>query len=114
MAMRSLSGIVFTRGVRRGIATIRFNPHDGVSVDPATVGETVSVGPTRDFVATPCKHVAIRQFTLPGDSGGLASTRGLVIDDEVDTERLVIRWDSEGPAFVSEISYLVVGQTSDA
>lgn len=112
MALRALSGVVFTRGVRAGAATIRFHPHEAEAPEGAVVADRAAVGPAGPFDAPPCAHVAPRQITLQAHGGPIASTRSLVIDDDVDAERLVIRWDSEGPAFVSEISYLVIGEVA--
>lgn len=110
MALRALSGVVFTRGLRAGAATIRFHPHRAEASEGAAVADLAENGPEGPFRDPPCTHVAPRQITVQPQGGAIASTRSLLIDDEVDAGRLVIRWDSEGPAFVSEISYLVIGE----
>lgn len=112
MALRALSGVVFTRGLRAGAATIHFHPHHAAASEGVTVAERTTTGPEGPFGQPPCRHVAPRQITLQAHGGPIAHTRSLSIDDEVDAERLVIRWDSEGPAFMSEISYLVIGEVA--
>lgn len=110
MTIRALSGVVFTRDVRRGSVTIRFDPHGAEAEEPVRVAEMASSGASGRFVGVPCKHVAIRQLSIVADAGIVKTDRSLNIDDRVDQDSLLIEWDSEGPAFIREISYLVIGE----
>jgi hypothetical protein len=110
MAIRALSGVVFTRDVRRGSVTIRFDPHEAEADEPVRVAEMEASGASGPYVGAPCKHVAIRQLSIVADAGIVKTDRALNIDDQIDQDSLVIEWDSEGPAFIREISYLVIGE----
>lgn len=110
MAIRALSGVVFTRDVRHGSVTIRFNPHESEANEPVRVSEMEASGPSGRFIGTPCKHVAIRQLSIVADAGIVKKDRALNVDDRVDRDTLVIEWASEGPAVLREIAYLVIGE----
>ena len=110
MAIRALSGVVFTRDVRRGSITIRFDPHEADADEPVRVAEMEVSGPSGRFVGAPCKQVAIRQLSIVADAGIVKTDRALNIDDRIDQDSLVIEWDSEGPALIREIAYLVIGE----
>lgn len=110
MAVRVLSGVVFTRDVRRGSVTVRFDPHEAEAAEPVRVAEMEASTASGRFVGTPCKHVALRQLSIVADPGLVKTDRGLNIDDRIDRNSLVIEWESEGPAFIREISYLVIGE----
>lgn len=112
MAIRALSGVVFTRDVRRGSVTIRFDPHEAEADEPVRVAEMETTGASGAFAGAPCKHVAIRQLSIIADAGIVKMDRALNIDDRIDRDSLVIDWDSEGPAFIREISYLVIGEVA--
>lgn len=110
MAIRMMSGVVFTRDVRRGSVTIRFDSHEAEAVEPIRVAEMEAHGPSGRFIGAPCKHVAIRQLSIVADAGLVKTDRTLNIDDRIDRDLLVIEWESEGPGFIREISYLVIGE----
>ena len=110
MAMRALSGVIFTRGVRTGTVIIRFHPYGATIEGPAVVDEMADVGPHGEFRTTPCKHVAIRQLTQLARPSPHGSSVTFAIDDEIARDRLTIEWRTEGDTgFMSEISYLVIG-----
>jgi hypothetical protein len=111
MAIRILSGIIFARGARSGTVTIAFDPHEARSTEPGQVAEMESVGPSGRFAGTPCKHVAVRQFSVIADPGLISGDRTFNIDDQIDRDSLTIDWSTEGNGFIREISYLVIGET---
>lgn len=116
MGMRALSGVIFTRGARAGIAVIRFHPYDarvegiGATEGVGVVEEMADAGPEGPFRTVPCKHVALRQITQLARSSPHDSSVTFAIDDEIARDRLTIEWRTEGDTgFMSEISYLVIG-----
>lgn len=113
MAFRALSGIIFTRGLRRGSVTIHFESHRSEAPEPAEVAEMTAAGAEGAFADVPCKHVALRQISHVEGTGPLSTTVAFVIDDKVDKEKLVIEWDTAGNAVTSEISYLVIGEVEN-
>jgi len=110
MAIRALSGVIFTRGTRVGTATIRFHPHEAEIGAESTVEEMRDVGPDATFASVPCKQVALRQVTHLAHSSPLGATVTFAIDDEISAEALTVEWRTEGQGMLSEISYLVVGE----
>lgn len=114
MALRALSGVIFTRGARVGTATIRFHPYGARVEGAGVVEEMADVGPEGEFRTIPCKHVALRQVTQLARPSPHASSVTFAIDDEIAPDRLTIEWRTEGDTgFMSEISYLVIGEVAD-
>ena len=111
MAIRILSGVIFARGARSGTVTIDFDSHEAQSTEPVRVAEMESMGPAGRFAGKPCKHVAIRQFSVIADQGLISGDRTFNIDDQIDRDSLTIDWNTEGAGFIREISYLVIGET---
>src|SRR5262245_21374181 len=120
MALRILSGFVNignNPGPKNGRVAIRFSDHQLIDGD-ATIIERRTIGPAGRFIATPAKHVALRQITaFSGTSGGPLSeampTYTFKVDDEITRDDLVISWSGTGPAFSEDISYLVIGEVPE-
>ncbi len=115
MGIRALSGVIFTRGARTGTATIRFRPHAAMVDGEGVVDEMMEAGPDGEFISIPCKHVALRQLTQLARPSPHGSSVTFAIDDEIAPDRLTIEWRTEGDTgFMSEISYLVIGDVAEA
>ena len=115
MALRILAGALAPTE-RGGRATILFNPHNVVGdADPIEPEET---GPNAEFTSRPRQMVAVRRFrSTDYDSlfGGDDSNEVLQVEvvDDWNTERLEVVWSSTERSLISEISYLIVGETGD-
>jgi hypothetical protein len=115
MALRVLSGFVKigdNPGPKNGRVAIRFSDHQLIDGD-ATIVERRTIGPEGRFVATPAKHVALRQITLIGVGGASMPNYTFRLGDEITRDDLVITWNGSGPAFSEEVSYMVVGEVPD-
>src|SRR5262245_47784848 len=114
MALRILSGFVNignNPGPKNGRVAIRFSDHQLIDGD-ATIIERKTIGPEGRFIATPAKHVALRQITLIGASGTMPNYT-FRLGDEITRDDLVITWNGSGPAFSEEVSYMVIGEVPD-
>jgi hypothetical protein len=111
MALRILAGIVnITRnGPKSGVVRIRFNPHERISGDVG-LAERRAIGPAGRFIAVPAKHVALRQINLMDTD---STNNRFTVNDEINRDRLVIRWSGTNACFSEEISYLVAGEVPD-
>jgi hypothetical protein len=111
MALRILTGIVNVsrNGPKSGTVSIGFNPHRRIA-GTVQVIERSTIGPAGRFLATPGKHVALRQITLIDTD---ATVNRFTINDRINSDRLQIHWSGRGASFSEEISYLVIGEVAD-
>ncbi len=115
MALRILAGALAPTE-RGGRATILFNPHNVVG--DADLIEPEETGPNAEFTSRPRQMVVVRRFrSTDYDSflGGDDSRERFQVEvvDGWNTERLEIAWSCTGKSLISEISYLIVGETRD-
>ena len=125
MAVRVLSGIIVC-GAPVSFVRIGFNPHQVLETDPnssaTTVSERRAIGPARDFVSTPAKHVALRQLVFQTRGGGGQSVHEeLVVNDAISATELRVSWNAAvdlntdfSQIVPVEISYMVIGEVPDA
>jgi len=125
MAIRILSGIIIC-GAPVSFVRIGFNPHQVLEVDPnssaTTVLERRAIGPARNFVSAPAKHVALRQLVFQTRGGGGQSVRQeLVVNDTISATELRVSWNAAvnlnadfSRIIPVEISYMVIGDVPDA
>ncbi|MCB1057453.1 MAG: hypothetical protein KDD11_18290 [Acidobacteria bacterium] len=107
MAIRVLSGIIqIGHGPRRGRVVIGFNPHREIDGD-ARIERRTEVGAEGDFTSIPVAFVGFRRLTLV--EAEVIETHSVVLEDDVDRDRLVVSWRAEGNTYPEEISYLVIG-----
>jgi hypothetical protein len=112
MAMRVLSGLLITRGVPRGSATIQFIPHHRVRGD-GELAKTIEQGPERQFDSKPCRMVALREIKAADEykrSNFITYEHVFRIDTTGTRDDLTITWDVRGDTHIEEISYMVIGE----
>ncbi len=112
MATRVVSGIIFpgTALVGDNEVTISFNPHERTS-GTANVSERREVGPDGGFTSTPCKAVSLRQIEVKGNP--FQDDAGFIVDDDISPDTLTVRWRHKKEGFISEITYMVIGEVPD-
>jgi len=125
MALRTLSGVIVC-GAPVSFVRIGFNPNQTIEVDPnssaTSVTERRAIGPARDFVGTPAKHVALRQLVFQTrGGGGTGIHEELVVNDVISATELRVSWNAAvnlnadfSRIVPVEISYMVVGEVPDA
>ena len=96
-----------------GSVEIGFNPHQllTVATPQAGVFHMRTVGPAGDFIRSPAKHIAVRQFNILGDVLS-SSDAHLVINDRTTRASTTVDWTSHDDALVliEEISYMIIGE----
>lgn len=124
MGMKTISGILITRGHREGRTVVDLSRNEIVDGDlplgdpahPRTVSEA---GERRwYFDGNPCYIVAVREFHVsfidrddPGSRPPISQTDRIQINSRCNETRLTISWTAPTGSEVEEISYMVTGMT---